>query len=261
MRTGSEWSDFIDPSRSSADANTMYLTGYLKTNAKVYTPFFKMIAFGGYIEGVYVVPNPFSRDYLYYLKLDIEVTLYDIFGINLIMTVNDLVSLWECYVELFLIDVGIELVGGSKWIGIDSIGDIGSLLSEPKKFRRFKIRFGRLAQKLIKKINEKLKSIAQALKEVWGTIVKDVAEIRDKVTDMTAFLCRSPPCVLSNMLGTMAGNWFSYLQTGLSFILAHIFDKKPCKIQFIPKFLLVNIVIFSTNIDQTSMLQVNRQDV
>ncbi len=163
-----------------------------------------MIALSGYVDGVYVVPNPFSRDYLYYMKLDIEVTIYGFIGVNLIMTVNDVVSIWECYVELFLVDVGVKLVGGSKWIGLDSIGDIGSLLKEEKSFKHFLIRWGRLVKKLLTKINEKLKALAKALKETWDMIEKDIKQIRDKVKDMTAFLCRSPPCFLSNMLGTMA---------------------------------------------------------
>ncbi len=181
------------------------------------------------MEGVYVVPNPFDHNYLYYMKLDIEVSLYGIFWVNLIMIVNDKKSIWECFAELFLIDVGLELVGSSRWIGLDSLSDIGSLLQVHKSFSRFKIRFGRMAKRLIEKINEKIKAIGQFLKETWGTIVKDVGKIRDQVTDLTAFLCRSPPCILSTMLGSMAAIVAGPLVAGANFLI-NLFGKKKTSI-------------------------------
>ena len=113
IKNAEEWDRFISLGSSST---TFYFVGYLKAKSIIAFALVPgILDIRGYLEGFLVLPNPFKRDLKLHMELETVATVYG-FGIDLSWEVNDHETTWYCFVELFLVDIGIVLKGPSTWL-------------------------------------------------------------------------------------------------------------------------------------------------
>jgi choice-of-anchor A domain-containing protein len=211
MKNSEEWDRFISLGSSST---TFYFVGYLQAKTRIGFPLVPgIIGIRGYLEGFFVLPNPFKKGLKLHMELEIEATIHG-FGVDLSWEVNDQETTWYCFAELFLVDIGIVLKGPSTWLEEQGIG---SLLKIPKKFEKFSIRFGNSIKRLLQELNKYLKKIAEQLKEMWDGIKRAVENLHREIKNLTDKLCN---CFVSDiaagLLTVISAGWVAAGQLLLS---------------------------------------------
>ena len=120
------------------------------------------------------------------------------FSVDLNWVVDDTTTKWSCDVDVWLVRIIVHVECQSNWLK-----DFGSLLSLPKFVIRLDLRMGDIFKKALEAINKALKQIAEELKQIWKGITNAVSGLRNDVKKLTDKLCKSPPCILSNMMSSM----------------------------------------------------------
>ena len=207
--------------------SAFYLMGYLSTKALIKFPLLPgILDIKGYLRGFLALPNPFKENNFFHMEFGIGASIWG-FSIDLDWEVDDSLTKWTCDVDILLVNIIVHVEASSSWLQ-----NAGSLLKLPKFVVRLDLRLGKLLKKALEAINKALKKIAQELKVVWSGITQAVSGLRNDVKKLTNNLCKSPPCLLSNMVSSFVAILASPLAAAGS-LFNNVFGKKKTETQVI----------------------------